>query len=61
MTSLAAPWIFSPVNKGVGLSTIDGSLIVTFESKSGKYSLEAEVELDKLLTADPMYQNISYY
>jgi hypothetical protein len=30
--------------------------MVTLESKSGKYSLEAEVELDRLLTADPIYK-----
>jgi hypothetical protein len=28
--------------------------MVTFESKSGKYSFEADVELDRLLTADPI-------
>ena len=34
-----------------------GSFMVTFASKSGKYSLEADVELDKLLTAEPKNQN----
>jgi hypothetical protein len=31
-----------------------GSLMVTFESKSGKYLFEADVELDRLLTVDPI-------
>ena len=51
ITSLAAPWIFSPVKSGVGLSIFDGSLIVILESKSGKYSFDAEVELERLFTA----------
>lgn len=28
-------------------------IIVTFESMSGKYSLETEVELERLLIAEP--------
>lgn len=28
--------------------------MVIFESKSGKYSFDADVELDRLLTADPL-------
>jgi hypothetical protein len=37
----------------VGLSDADGSLIVIFESKSGKYSLDAELDVERLLTAEP--------
>ena len=37
----------------MGLSAEDGSLIVTFESKSVKYSLDAELEEERLFTAEP--------